>query len=919
MCHGPLNYPKRCQMTAGVLGFSLRFPESKSPSVFWTNLMNRVDMQTSDDRRWPRGLHDTPPRTGKAPDLDLFDNAFFSIHGKQAQKMDPQLRKLLETGYEAWIDSGVDFNYLRGSDKVGVYVGACSADAHAMWLDDIPNISGYEQTGCASSMLANRLSWFFDFQGPSKVVDTACSSSLVALHDAITDMALGRIDFAMVGGASAILRPAMSVAFNRLKMLSPDAACKSFSAGGNGYTRSDGVSVLILGRRGLDSVPFWTPKPPIATIVGIAVNNDGFTKESITFPSQEAQRKLSRQVCKESGIHPSEIVYVEAHGTGTVVGDAEELASIDAVYGSGDGQRTPGNPLLIGSVKSNMGHCEGGSGLAAIIKVLMAFENGVLPPNLHYEAPNPSSKSLNNGTLQVVTTKTPFPEGTVAINNFGFGGTNVHMLIQRSPDLAFRNISFQPPTGHSCGVLPLASRTQDGIRNLVDKLKQVAGGPFSLAGPLTCLANTVARNHASHPHRAAILPSGDVCWSKATPHVHEEGSTPVWFAFSGNGSQWSGMASELYKENATFKGSMASCAKVLEEKYGFDLLQNFEIEKGWGDLLSTAVGLTAVQIGLVDVLVKDYKVKPAGIIGHSAGEIAAGYADNALSLEQTVCIAYERAFSARASSKGDGLMAAVGLSAQEADALLKQMDSPVVVACDNSPNSVTLSGRAQNVREILDMLRAKNVFVREVDTRGIAYHTAYLDDGLPQLQAALERIVPHPKQRSENWITSSFSSNSVDISAKTASAGFQVHGYRHKVLFRQACEQVPADVIMLEIGPHSILKSMIRQCRPDLTYVPTLEKGKNGVTSLHEALAALWNNGATVAWPTQDLDDTVEVPRAIREALVAWDHRSQFPLPTPVTSGRGMFSFTYDLGGEHSFLADHLIDGRIIMPVCPVI
>eukprot|EP00884_Botryococcus_braunii_P022876 jgi/Botrbrau1/9272/Bobra.180_1s0029.1 len=774
MCISHLPKREQPQLTADVLGYSLRFPESDSPSTFWANLASGVDLQTSDARRWPVGLYNLPPRTGKAPGLDLFDNTFFQVHGKQAQRMDPQQRKLLETGYEAWMDSGVDFTSLRGSDRVGVYVGACGSDAYCTWLTDIPKLTGYEHTGCTPSMFANRLSWYFDFQGPSKVIDTACSSSLVALHDAVTDIVMGRTDYAMVGGTSAILNPAVSLLFNRLHVLSPEATCKSFDAEGNGYTRSDGISVLILRRTGFNGTPVWFAKPPVARILGIATNNDGYTKESITFPSTDAQKHLARQVCKQSGIHPSQIDYVEAHGTGTVAGDAQELASIDAVYGSGDAGRTAEAPLLIGSVKSNMGHCEGGSGLASILKVLLSIENNTLPANLHFHSPNPNSEGLINGTLKVVTESVPFPRGLAAINNFGVGGSNVHVLIQGNPQVLGLEdrTSVVPYPGSPGGnkVIPLAARTREGMLRLIDRLCEVEGGPQTLAGPLTSVSTTLLGRASTHPFRGTILPSGDITWSQCSGRS----TTPVWFAFSGNGSQWAGMAESLLRESHTFRNTVESCGLFLKTNYGFDLLPQFTDKNGWREPVAASAGLAAVQIGLVDFLKEDYGILPNGVLGHSAGDYLAGYADGALTLQQTLSIAMERA-SAAVSSSTNGLMAAVGLSAVDAEAFLnKENCDMVVVACDNSPTNVTLSGPAQELRPLLNKLKADNIFVREVDTRGVAYHSPLLDGSIADLEAALKKLMPVPTKRSTKWISSVFPSGSVDSPEADSSATYQV-------------------------------------------------------------------------------------------------------------------------------------------------
>ncbi|MFO3797625.1 MAG: polyketide synthase, partial [Anaerolineales bacterium] len=267
--------------------------------------------------------------------------------------MDPQLRLLLECTFEAMNDAGLSPADLKGSNT-GVFVGGCFSDMHDYTLRNADEVLGYENTGCAHSMFANRLSFAFDWHGPSFTVDTACSSSLVALVSACKALKDGDCDYAIVGGASITLRPEANLAFDRLHMLSPDGACKSFDTAANGYARSEAIGVVILSRS--KTTQHIKCRNPYAYILGYGCNNDGFTAQGITFPNVDAQIALNTQVCRASGVDPSEISYIEAHGTGTIAGDGVELKALDTVYGLA---HTPENPLLLGSVKSNMGHSEG--------------------------------------------------------------------------------------------------------------------------------------------------------------------------------------------------------------------------------------------------------------------------------------------------------------------------------------------------------------------------------------------------------------------------------------------------------------------------------------------------------------------------------------------------------------------------------
>ncbi|EIE19938.1 hypothetical protein COCSUDRAFT_44339 [Coccomyxa subellipsoidea C-169] len=926
---GNYSKPDVAQPAAQVLGYSCRLPESGSPSEFWENLLTGVDMQTQDDRRWPVGQLKTPPRSGKLPDYDKFDASFFTVHAQQANKMDPQLRKLLEVSYEALIHSGLIIGDLP-SERCGVYVGCCGSEVHAQWLADIDSVTGYEQTGCAASMFANRLSWFYNFKGPSKIVDTACSSSFVALNDAISDIKAGVIDYAVVGGASAILRPQTSVAFGKLNMLSPEGHCKSFDASANGYARADGIVAIVIARPGI-TLPQFAPVPPRGDILAIATNNDGRTKEGVTFPSGPAQRALAEVVCAQAGIKPSQVAYVEAHGTGTVVGDGQELGALEEFYAI-KGERTAEEPLLIGSVKSNMGHCEGCSGLAGLLKVLMSFEHGTLPANLHFNEPNPNNKSLKEGVIKVVTETTPWEGGIVAQSNFGFGGTNVHLLVQGGPKPSLP-LGFAPSTpdvsdgegaalsdsqgdtdeevsGYN-GIIPLAARTQQGFDALVKSIQAAPGLIEDVAASMRRFANSVGADSTK------LTVRGTLHKGVAKSATASSANAPIWFAFSGNGSQWPKMGLELLSESPAYSRGVKACAKALQP-FGIDLIAAFSDEAGFSeDPILAAVGLIALQVGLTDMLAEEYGIVPAGFLGHSAGEIACGYADGGFTREQAVLVAYHRARQWPDGGLAGGLMAATGLSAAAAaERLKRECLSSCVVACDNSPTSTTLSGPKKELQPVLDALKAEGVFVRALSTCEVAYHSPLLDPVLPQLSAALEALIPTPKPRSERWVSAAFPAGTEDPDALLCSAAYQVHAFRNRVQFTDAAAAVPKNAILLEVGPHGVLRSPLRQCRPEVPYVATIKKESNASLTVPDSVCELWRKGATLSWPVEKLSkEATELPAEVAAALVSWDHNGDYPLPKAWFSGTAGFTKTFKLGDpEHAFIADHNVDGRILMP-----
>ncbi|KAK8777051.1 hypothetical protein V5799_029605 [Amblyomma americanum] len=367
------------------------------------------------------GLLGLPERLGKIRDLSQFDAEFFGVHPKQAHAMDPQLRLLLETSYEAIMDAGYDPATLRGR-KIGVFLGSPDSETSDALTLDTEKINGYSVVGCCRSMFANRISYSFDFNGPSFTVDSACSSVMTALNQAMLALRSGQCESAIVGGSTVALKPNTSLNFFRLGMLSPDGKCKSFDAGGSGYVRSETVGVFFIQRAS-------EARRIYAKLIHVKAGTDGYKAEGITFPSGNAQQQLLREVYAEANVDPLKVSYVEAHGTGTKAGDPEELSAISSVFC----QPGRGQPLKIGSIKSNVGHSEGASGVCSIAKVILAMDTGTIAGNLHFSEANPNIPSLHDGTIEVVHKATPFPGGLVGINSFGFGGANVHTILEANP------------------------------------------------------------------------------------------------------------------------------------------------------------------------------------------------------------------------------------------------------------------------------------------------------------------------------------------------------------------------------------------------------------------------------------------------------------------------------------------------------
>jgi fatty acid synthase len=521
-------------------------------------------------------------------------------------------------------------------------VGASNSEVEQYWCGEPDRVNGYGLTGCARAMFANRLSFTFDFKGPSYAVDTACSSSLFAMQQAFLDMRDGRCDAAIVAGCGLILKPTMSLQFKRLNMLSPDGMCKAFDESGNGYVRSDGCVVVFM-QRASNSRRIY------ASVLNIRTNTDGAKDQGITYPSGDMQNRLIRETYEEINLNPADVSYVEAHGTGTKVGDPQEVNSICDFF-----CKDRKTPLLIGSVKSNMGHSEPASGVCSIAKILIAMEAGMIPANLHYKSPNPDLHGLVDGRMKVVDTNLKWNGGIIGLNSFGFGGANAHVVLKSNPKPKPVYVQDDMPK-----MIMVSGRTEEAIEEFLNKAEE-----FKADEEFFGIVNKIhSKTIPMHYQRGFAIfgPDGktvrEICESK-------DEKRPLWYIYSGMGSQWASMAKDMMQVDA-FKKSIYRCADALRTE-GIDLLDILtkSDEARFENILESFTAITAVQVALTDVLTTLGMV-PDGMVGHSVGELGCAYADGCFTLEQTVLAAYWRGRSIIETKLIKGQMAAVGLTWEE--------------------------------------------------------------------------------------------------------------------------------------------------------------------------------------------------------------------------------------------------------------
>ncbi|XP_076267668.1 fatty acid synthase-like [Rhynchophorus ferrugineus] len=602
-----------------ISGLSGRFPSSRNVRELQDNLFNKRDMITDDDRRWTPSHPEIPQRTGKIDDIDKFDASFFGIHNRQATSLDPITRVFLEVTVEAIFDAGLQPSDLEGT-RTGVFVGSSFSETEQTWFYYNVKPQSLAITGVERSILVNRLSYYLKLKGPSMICDTACSSSMFAIDHAYQAIRTGQCDAAIVGGTSLCMNPSVSLQFARLGVLSYDGSCKVFDNSGNGYVRSETISAVLL-QKAKDANRIY------ATVLHSKTNCDGYKNSGINYPSGEMQIELFRDFYREcDSVSPLELSYMEAHGTGTKVGDPEELQAIDNVFIRGRNK-----PLLIGSVKSNLGHSEPASGLCSIAKAIIAFETGYIAPNLRYNAPREGVKCLTDGGAKVVTEQTPFPDekGLIGLNGFGFGGANCHVLLKRNPKKKLQSHNTLPR------LITISGRTIEAVHTLLDDVTQNELDPEHLALLQNCFRKTIK----AHYYRgySLVTKNGEITRSTCF-YDFKPKNLIVYFDIIDN------ISSEQMQEFMKvpiFSDTIKKIDNILmENKVKIeDILLAHEKSSISHKLLIN----TSIQLGLVNVLTA-LEIKPtkcfAANKGLQLGVLICGYFNGIFSLKEVIDISY---------------------------------------------------------------------------------------------------------------------------------------------------------------------------------------------------------------------------------------------------------------------------------------
>jgi acyl transferase domain-containing protein/NADPH:quinone reductase-like Zn-dependent oxidoreductase/acyl carrier protein len=745
----PAGLPRSQDQTFAVIGMSCRLPGAASTDEFWSLLrQERCSISTIGSDRWAveRFYHPRRGEPGRSYTISAglidaphgFDAAAFRISPREAEQMDPQQRVLLELVWEALEDAGLPPSTLAGQ-PVGVFVGASSIDSYTMMVGDAGGIDTHFMTGNAASIIANRISYVYDLRGPSLTIDTACSSSLVALDAAAGALARGEVEIAIVAGINILGSPHAFYGFSRAGMLSPTGLCRPFAAAADGYVRAEGGAALVLSR---PDAARSRGRAPRVMVTATGVNSDGRTV-GLSLPSADAQRQLLERLYGDAGIDPNALAFVEAHGTGTRVGDPAEAEAIGQALG-----RRRDAPLPVGSVKSNIGHLEPASGLAGMVKAILAIEHKLLPATLHLDAVNPDipfdALNLAPAHKPVALTATDGPI-MAGVSSFGFGGTNAHAVL-RAP----RADEMPPaPAAPTARAILLSAHGEEALRSLAGRYADALDRPGAAPARIA--------QHAAHerdllPHRLA-LPLGRDAGSELRRFAandkaarvlsarQDEAAGPVCFAFSGNGSQFAGMGLRAYRASAAFRDSLHDVDARFAAVAGWSLveaLQDPGLEQRLPATSTAQPLLFAVQVALAEALAAEGLV-PAMVIGHSVGEVAAAVTAGMVTLDQAIQVIHWRS-QCQEQLRGLGTMAVLMLPRPEAERMAAEAGlAGVVVAAVNSPVCVTISGPAAQVEALLALAKRRRVAAQRVPVE-YPFHSPLTAPIEAPLRAALHGI-----------------------------------------------------------------------------------------------------------------------------------------------------------------------------------
>ncbi|MFC9550742.1 polyketide synthase Pks13 [Rhodococcus sp. NPDC056960] len=867
-----------------IVGLAARFPGAgTTPAEMWRMLAEGRDgISDLPEGRWEEFTSDPQIKAavekantqgGYLDDVKTFDAEFFAMSPLEVANVDPQQRLAMELTWEALEHARIPASDLKG-EQVGVFIGSSANDYQLLAVSDPVHAHPYALTGTSTSIVANRVSYFYDFRGPSIALDTACSSSLVAVHQAVRSLRSGESDLALAGGVNMLVAPPATLGFDQLGVMAPNGRIKAFSSDADGMIRAEGGGLVVLKRledaeRDGDEI--------LAVIAGSAVNQDG-RSNGLAAPNPDAQADVLRHAYRDAGINPAGVDYIEAHGTGTILGDPIEADALGRVVGRG---RADDKPALLGSAKTNFGHLEAAAGAAGLIKVVLSMQEDTLPPTLNFAGPNPYI-AFDKAHLQVIPEGAAWPRYTgsavAGVSGFGFGGTNAHVVVReytgRTVDEAAEPAAPAPavPTETSVseaveptvvlavsGALP--SRRRRAAADLADWLETEEGSTTALTDVARALAR---RNHGRS--RAAVLAKTRaeaitglraVAAGKPGQGVFTADSPSskgaVW-VLSGFGSQHRKMAKQLYLENPVFAAAIDEVDALIEDEAGYSMKEKFLDDAIDYDVETSQVGIFTIQIGLA-ALLRHHGAEPEAVVGHSMGEAAAAYISGGLPLEDAVRVICARSRlmgEAEATLEGDDirLMALVEYSASEIETVLT--DFPHLEVCVYAaPTHTVIGGPEPEVNAIVARAEGEEKMARVLKTKG-ASHTSQVDPLLGELAAELAGIEPTKLKLGVY--------SSVDQDTYYRAGHEPIHreeywtkGLRHSVYFTNAVRLAVGSghTTFVELAPNpvalmSVAATAFDAGLHDMQLIQTLKRKEDEPLGVLAALAQLYVHGHAV-------------------------------------------------------------------------